>query len=105
MSLTNFSARIQLDNIEGLALKWHAGESATKVRKQLVRAGQQGSKSTLTLDIFYLLSITEPPRLLIQLELNSSSSSGINNNGIDFISSIEWGVYLRHLSGFDLEVV
>jgi hypothetical protein len=85
--LTNFSARIQLDNIEGLALKWHVGESVTKVREQLVQACQQSSKSTLTLDIFYLLSITAPPRLLIQLELNSSSSYVINNNGMDFIIS------------------
>jgi hypothetical protein len=105
VSLTNISARIQLDNIEVLALKWHAEESAAKVREQLVQSVQQGSKSTLTLDIFCLLSITGPPRLLIQLELNPSSSCGINNNDIDFKSSIEWGVYLLHSSGFDLGVV
>jgi hypothetical protein len=54
-------------------------ESATKVREQLVQANQS-SKSTLTLDIFSLLSITGPLRSLIQLELDSSSC-GI----IDFI--------------------
>lgn len=67
----------------------HAGEPATKVGEQIVQAGQQGSKSILTLDIFYLLSITRPPILLIQLELNSSSSCGINKIGIDFISLME----------------
>ena len=61
------------------------GESSTKVREELVQANQQSSKSTLTLDIFYQLSITGPPGLLIQLELDSSSC-GMNNN-INFISS------------------